>query len=81
MNIQAEISWIQSELAKVTDKELITAFKSLLKYRAKQEKADWWDEISKAEKAEIEEGIKQADRGELINHEEVMSNPKKWLSK
>ncbi|MBW6483210.1 MAG: hypothetical protein K0B10_09120 [Vicingaceae bacterium] len=81
MNIQAEISWIQSELAKVTDKELIMAFKSLLKYRAKQEKADWWDEISKAEKAEIEEGIKQADRGELINHEEVMSNPKKWLSK
>jgi predicted transcriptional regulator len=79
MNIQAEISWIQAELAKVTDRELIMAFKNLLKYRAKQEKTDWWDELSKTEKAEIEEGIKQADKGEFISHEEVMANPKKWL--
>jgi predicted transcriptional regulator len=79
MDIQAEISWIQVELAKVTDRELILVFKNLLKYRAKQEKADWWDEISKTEKAEIEEGIKQADKGEFIAHEEVMANPKKWL--
>ncbi len=39
----------------------------------KKEKAeDWWDEISEAEKEEIEKGIAEADRGELIPHEEVM---------
>jgi len=39
----------------------------------KKEKAeDWWDEISEAEKEAIEKGIAEADRGELISHEEVM---------
>ena len=33
MDVQAEIKWIQEELNKVTDMELIKAFKSLLKYR------------------------------------------------
>ena len=35
-------------------------------------KDDWWDEISDKEKAAIEAGIAQADRGELIPHEQVM---------
>ncbi|MCB9234526.1 MAG: hypothetical protein H6581_22920 [Bacteroidia bacterium] len=33
MNIQAEISWIKSELDKVNDPYLIEIFKNLLKYR------------------------------------------------
>jgi hypothetical protein len=78
MNIQAEISWIQSELAKVKDPELISAFKNLLKYRAKQVKMDWWDDISKEEKAEIKEGIKELESGNFLTHKEVMSNPRKW---
>ena len=40
---------------------------------------DWWDEISDEEKAEIKEGIAQADSGETISHEEVMAKYKKWL--
>lgn len=36
MDIQADISWIRSELMKVEDPELISAFKSLLKYREKR---------------------------------------------
>lgn len=38
----------------------------------KEEGVDWWDEISDAERAAIEEGLSEADRGELIPHEEVM---------
>ncbi len=34
--------------------------------------ADWWDEISEAERNAIEEGLAEADRGELIPHKEVM---------
>ena len=32
---------------------------------------DWWNEISDEEKAGIEEGIAQLERGEGIPHEEV----------
>lgn len=34
---------------------------------------DWWDEIGDDEKAEIEEGLKQADNGDLTAHESVMA--------
>jgi predicted transcriptional regulator len=42
---------------------------------------DWWDEIEDDEKAEIQEGLAQADRSELTPHKEVMSKYQKWLSK
>ncbi len=38
----------------------------------KEKGADWWDEISEAERKAIEEGLAEADSGELIPHEEVM---------
>ena len=79
MDIQADIKWIQAELMKVRDPELISAFKSLLKYRKKKLQTDWWDEISDEEKAEINEGIDQADKGELISHAEIKKSYSKWL--
>ena len=48
-------------------------------FQADMKEQDWWDEISTEEQAEIEEGLAQADRGELIPHEEVMAKYKKWL--
>lgn len=45
------------------------------------EQHDWWDEISDEEKADIEEGLAQADRGEVFSHEEVMARYEKWRSK
>ncbi len=44
----------------------------------KQEK-DWWETISDDEKAAIEEGIAQADAGNLIPHSEVRKRYEKWL--
>jgi len=38
----------------------------------KEKGVDWWDEIGEAERNAIEEGLAEADRGELIPHEEVM---------
>jgi predicted transcriptional regulator len=40
---------------------------------------DWWDTISDEEREEIEQGLTEADRGEVIPHEEVMAKYKKWL--
>jgi predicted transcriptional regulator len=42
---------------------------------------DWWEEISEEEKAEIEEGLAQGDKGEVMSHEEVMAKYQKWRSK
>ena len=33
---------------------------------------DWWDKITEEERASIKEGIEQADRGELISHDQAM---------
>jgi hypothetical protein len=38
----------------------------------KEEAADWWNEISEAERQSIEKGISEADNGKLISHEDVM---------
>jgi predicted transcriptional regulator len=45
------------------------------------QQTDWWDLIDDEEKAEIEEGLAQGDRGEGIAHEEVMAKYDKWRSK
>ena len=37
----------------------------------RNKKADWWDEITDLEKAEIEEGLLQADNGEVKTHSEI----------
>jgi len=41
-----------------------------------KKKADWWDEISDDERRSIEQGLAEADRGELIPHEQVMKELK-----
>ena len=60
------------------DPELIIVFKSLLKYRAKHVKIDWWDEITNEEKDEIQAGVEEIDAGDILTHKEVMANPRKW---
>jgi len=72
MDLQADIKWIVSEVTKVQDPELISAFKSLLKYRAKQVASDWADDMSNAERESLEQAIAEADRGEFISHDDVM---------
>lgn len=41
-----------------------------------KKKTDWWDEISEEERQSIEKGLAEADRGELIPHEQVMKELK-----
>jgi len=42
----------------------------------KRQEPDWWDEISDAERQSIKKGLAEADRGELVPHEEVMKEIK-----
>ena len=74
MDIQAEKLNLIEWLTRLTDERVIAKIKTL-----QNSEADWWDEISTEEKAEIEEAILQADQGEFIPHAEVQEKYKKWL--
>ena len=63
---------------KITDSNILSAVKTLLSGKTVKQ-IDWWDTISDEERAEIEQGLAEADRGEVIPHEEVMAKYKKWL--
>ena len=64
-------------LAGVNEPSIIKRFIAL----KQQQQVDWWDDIDAEERAEIEEGLAQADRGEVLSHEEVMAKYQKWRSK
>ena len=43
-----------------------------------KENVDWWNDLNDEEKAEIEEGLKQIENGEVVSHESVMKQFEKW---
>lgn len=71
---QKKIELIQW-LSTLTDASVI---EKLLKLR-KEEQNDWWDEISEAEKASIDKGLKDAEEGKLKPHSEARKAYEKWL--
>ena len=75
MDIKEEKLELIQWLAGVRDMGIIKEFITL----KKSKEVDWWDTISMEERTEIAEGIAQADKGEVIPHEEVMEKYKKWL--
>lgn len=77
MDIQAEKLNLIKWLAEVDEPAVI---ESVLELKNKQQE-DWWDQITDEEKADIEEGLAQADRGETVPHEEVMRKYDKWRTK
>jgi predicted transcriptional regulator len=77
MDIQAEkldlIKWL-------TDIEEPAVLQKLIALKNDQQ-TDWWDLIDDEERAEIEEGLAEADRGEGISHQEFIAKYDKWRSK
>jgi hypothetical protein len=43
--------------------------------------SDWWPEISKEHQAAVKEAIAEADKGEVIPHQEMVKKYRKWLKK
>ncbi len=72
MNIDADITWIQNEIAKIKDPDLIQLFKSLLLYREKKAAADTLDVL-------LEESLNDLKTGKTKPHHEVKSKYDKWL--
>ncbi len=72
MVLKQEIEKLKTELDQVEDVHLIQVIKNLLEYaRQHPQQTDWWNLISDEEKAAINEGIKQADNGEVKGYSEV----------
>ncbi len=69
---------LHNMIDKINDSDILSAVKTLLSDKAVSQ-SDWWGTISEEGRADIEQGSAEADRGEVISHEEVMSKYKKWL--
>ena len=46
-----------------------------------QEENEWWKGVEESAAKSIKRGLDQASEGNVVPHEEVMKNYKKWLSK
>ncbi|MCV2486109.1 hypothetical protein OD917_14330 [Flavobacterium sp. SH_e] len=74
MNLEARKYQFIQELVKVEDERVLEKLELVLK--ANQN--DWFDELSESEKAEIQIGLDQAEKGEVVSHEDVMKRFSKW---
>ena len=67
MNIEAEKLSVLQQIINTNDLDLIRDIKQLLNSK----EVDWFDGLSKAQKNDVEEGIAQLDKGEVLTHEDV----------
>jgi predicted transcriptional regulator len=67
-------STLHTLIDSINDSKTLNAIYTLLSNKTKS--VDFWDELSDEQKTEIEESIAEADRGELIPHEQVMKEIK-----
>lgn len=74
MNLEARKYQFIQELVKVEDESVLEKLELVLK--ANQN--DWFDDLSESEKAEIQIGLEQAEKGEVVSHEDVMKRFSKW---
>jgi predicted transcriptional regulator len=69
MNLQAKKLELVQMILNTEKPAVLAKVEAVFK---KEMGADWWDELGEDPKAELEESLAEADRGELIPHEEVM---------
>jgi predicted transcriptional regulator len=69
MDTTAEIKNSLHELiVETNDIDILTQMKAYFR-QLKAKNVDWWDSIDDASKEAIETGIKQADEGNLVSHQ------------
>ncbi|GAA3725944.1 hypothetical protein GCM10022422_04090 [Flavobacterium ginsengisoli] len=68
MDIQLEKLELIKLLAETENPIIIKSIRKIFK----KEQKDWWDDLTNEQKAEIEEGERQIERGEFVEYEEMM---------
>lgn len=77
MSIQEKKSKIVNFIeSKADDDQLDYLYKLVTE---NEDKSDFWVTLSEQEKKEIEEGLEDVKNGDVIDHETVMEQAKKWL--
>lgn len=80
MNSELEIQRKKLELIQwlstIEDLNFLEKISDLI---SRENKKDWWDETSEAERKSIEKGIAQADEGKLNPHSKAREIYGKWL--
>ena len=74
-------SALRKEVKKYVDKADDRTLKIVHAMLEAEQDYDSWDELPAPLKASINRGLKQADKGEVIPHEEVVKKYKKWFTK
>ncbi|RZJ77220.1 MAG: hypothetical protein EOO47_17430 [Flavobacterium sp.] len=67
MNIEAEKLSVLQQIINTNDLDLIRDIKQLLNSK----EVNWFDGLSKVQRNDVEEGIAQLDKGEVLTHEDV----------
>ncbi|CAN5527073.1 hypothetical protein BH10BAC1_BH10BAC1_19510 [soil metagenome] len=73
-NMELKLS-LHKLIDSIEDVDVLNSLYEFLK-KASDLQADFWDELTDEQKVEIKKSIAEADRGELISHEEVMKEIK-----
>ncbi len=59
---------------KVNDTSILMTIRNILSKQT--EESDWYDQLSESERKLIDQGLAEADSGDLIPHQEVMREVK-----
>ena len=70
MNIQAEKLELIKMLLNTKKPSVLARIRSIFE---KEEKVDFWNNLSEEEKEDIRQGIKELDKGEKYAYDEIMS--------
>ena len=68
MNLQSKKLELVQLILNTEKPTILARVEAVLKEKA----GDWWDKLSRGEMESIEKGLSEAEKGELIPHEEVM---------
>lgn len=63
----------------IEDESFLNAIYVMITHKAAPLAGPKWNELPEALKQEIEEGLEQAEKGEVVEHKAVMKKYKKWL--
>jgi hypothetical protein len=77
---ETEVKALKQQIRKGMDKASIKTLR-ILHQILEIENEEVWNELPLGVQQGIEEGIKQADKGEVITHEEFMKKNRKWFKK
>jgi hypothetical protein len=77
----SEVNELRAQVKRLVDNASEIELELVYNLFEAKNKSDWWDETSAAQQKAIDEGLRQLDNGEGIQHKDVMIKHSKWLKK